>query len=1125
MDMSDNKSQIFKSYEELAQTEVYTRWLNDEFPDREGLLDVDRRDFLKLGAATMALAGLAGCRPLAEVRAVPYVRAPENQAMGHAYSYATTLSLSGYGRGVLVEQHEGRPTKIEGNPNHPSSLGSTDVWAQAEILNLYDPDRSQAVRRLADPASWDEHNTVLLDVLKSLPEGEGFRLLTEVIVSPSVAAAIEAFLKLYPKAVWHQWQPINRDNVLEGTKLAFGKPLNPVYDLTSAKVVVSLDADFLMSMPGSVRYARDWAETRRVRKSSPKMSRLYAFESSYSVTGASADHRLPVKPSEIEAIARALYAKLAGGSAPLVLSESAVKFVDAVAKDLAENNGASVVIPGEEQSPAVHALAQAINAKLSATGRTVRYTAPVEARPESAVASIKALADAANAGAVKGLLILGGNPVYDAPADLKLGEALTALEAGKEKIPYRAHLSRYEDETSELCHWHLPESHDLEAWGDARGHDGTVSLVQPLIEPLYDSRSVLEVVSLHAGKPAPGIELVRANYAVTDDVWQTVLEKGVVPNNDAAQAIPVTPVADVLGALPAAPAASGIEVNFRPDPTLWDGSFANNAWLQELPKPITTVVWDNAAIISPQTAIDLKVIPAYGDSDAVNIAQHSGRQKIRVRVGDGSLEIPVWILPGQPNGVVTLYLGSGRVRAGHIGTDIGFDTYSVRQSGGLGYATGASIEATGETYEMVYTQPHHLMRSEFVESVNRDIVRSSRLDHYAEKGGVIFEEIVHHDFTDAGHGEGHGDEHVESGDVVADWYRQEWKYEKADPSRKNDANKEGVLVSLSGVLPSRLQPVGDVDRSFRTASGVTSCTIACQAENNIPVVGKDQVWRGREMHWIRIGPLLRDARRQESREGGQPLPSDSVHAVRKSALRAGLSGRGDGSLPRGVEPEWSTTAASERATAPTTAPTRFGASTSSSGRRPTRLARAVSTSSVRGRRSRCSQTRTSRFADAAVMEKCTYCVQRINEVRIDAKKEGREIKDGEIVTACQQACPTGAIVFGDVNDPKSAVSMLKAEPHDYGLLTDLNTRPRTTYLARIKNPNPELEPLPVEAAKAGRTRVNGASRTSPSGRRPGSSRRTSSTVATTTSRSPTSSRGWFSTRVRRSGGLGWWASR
>ena len=609
--------------------------------------------------------------------------------MGHPYVYATTLSLSGYGRGVLVEQHEGRPTKIEGNPNHPSSLGSTDVWAQAEILNLYDPDRSKAVRKLADPASWDEHNSALREILKTLPGGEGFRLLTEAVTSPALAAAIEALLKLYPKAVWHQWQPMHRDNVHEGTKLAYGRSLNPVYDLTSAKVVVALDADFLMSMPGSVRYARDWADTRRVRKSAPKMSRLYSIESSYSVTGASADHRLPVKPSEVESIVRALYGKLAGGSATTSLSESAAKLVDALAKDLSENKGTSVVIPGEEQSPAVHALAHAINATLGALGSTVRYTAPVEARPENGVASLKALVDAANAGSVKALLILGGNPVFDAPADLKLGEVLTAAEAGKEKIPYRAHLSRYEDETSELCHWHLPESHALEAWGDARGHDGTVSLVQPLIEPLYDSRSALEVISLLANKPAPGIELLRANYALTDEVWQTVLEKGVVPNNDAAQSISASPVADVLGALPSAPAASGIEVNFRPDSTLWDGSFANNAWLQELPKPITTVVWDNAAIVSPQTAVDLKVIPAYGDSDAVNIAQHSGRQKIRVRVGDGSLEIPVWILPGQPNGVVTLYLGGGRVRAGNVGTDIGFNAYAVRPSNGLGHVAGA----------------------------------------------------------------------------------------------------------------------------------------------------------------------------------------------------------------------------------------------------------------------------------------------------------------------------------------------------------------------------------------------------------------------------------------------------
>ena len=1066
MDMSDTNPQLFKSYEELAQTDVFRRWRDDEFPDREGLLDIDRRDFLKVGAASLALAGLAGCRPLAEVRAVPFVRAPENQAMGHPYSYATTLVRSGYGLGVLVEQHEGRPTKIEGNPNHPSSLGGTDVWAQAEILNLYDPDRSAEVRHLGDVSNWTEHNNALRDALKAAPGGEGVHLLTESVTSPALAAAIEAFLVLYPKAVWHQWQPIARDSVHEGTRLAFGKPLNPVYELSAAtKVVVSLDADFLTSLPGSVRYARDWADTRRVRKAKAEMSRLYVVESSYSVTGASADHRLPVKPTEVENVARALYAKIVGGTAPS-LSDSAAKLVDALASDLTAGAGASVVIPGEEQTPAVHALAHAINAKIGAVGKTVRYTMPVEARAESGVASLKSLVDAASAGSVQALLILGGNPVFDAPADLKLGEVLVATEAGKEKIPYRAHLSRYEDETSEICHWHLPESHGLEAWGDARGHDGTVSIVQPLIHPLYESRSALEVMSLLADKPMPGLDLVRANYAVSDDAWQTLLEKGIVPNNDVAQAVAVTAVAGLLDSLPAAPASGGIEVNFRPDPTIWDGSYANNAWLQELPKPITTVVWDNAAIVSPQTAIDLKIIPAYGDSDAVNIAQHAGRQKVRVKVGDGSVELPVWILPGQPDGVVTLYLGGGRLRAGKVGTDIGFNTYAVRSSGGLGHVTGATVEATGEIYQLVFTQPHHLMRSEFGESVNRDIVRSSRIDHYASKGGTIFEEVEHHDFTDAGHGEGgHAEPAGEAGDVVADWYRQEWKYEKADPKRKNDANKEGY-GSLYPEFSREGYNQWAMSIDLTTCIGCNVCTIACQAENNIPVVGKDQVWRGREMHWIRMDHYFEtpDVRNPEKVVSHfLPIPcmqcekapcepvcpvAATVHS--HEGLNQMVYNRCIGTrycsnnCPYKVRRfnflKWTQADA-------------LGARGLDYFREGTPLKMLANPDvTVRGR---------------GVMEKCTYCVQRINEVRIDAKKEGRGINDGEIVTACQQACPTGAIVFGDINDPKSAVSLLKAEPHDYGLLTDLNTRPRTTYLARIKNPNPELEPLPAEAAKAG----------------------------------------------------------
>jgi MoCo/4Fe-4S cofactor protein with predicted Tat translocation signal len=1067
MDMSETK--LFKSYAELAQTDEYVRWRDDEFPDREGLLDIDRRDFMKLSAAGMALAGLAGCRPLEQKKAVPFVRSAEDRAAGREYFYATTLTRSGCGLGVLVEQHEGRPTKIEGNPNHPSSLGATDVWAQAEILNLYDPNRSQLVRENGETSSWDAFYDAFRTLLKSAPDGEGVRVLTPPITSPSEAAAIQTFLAARPKAVWHQWSPLSADSAHVGAQLLFGKAADAVYDLSNAKIVVSLDADFLLTMPGSVRYARDWANRRRVRRAEPgpgaEINRLYTIESSYTITGASADHRLSAKPTDIENIARALYAKLVGSASAPVLTGGAAAFVDALVKDLAANNGAAIVIPGDEQSPAVHALAQAINARLSAPGRTVRYIEPGQVRPESGVASLKELVDAASAGQVKALVILGGNPVYDAPADFKLAELMLASVGDKEKIPLRVHLSAYEDETSELCHWHLPQSHALESWGDARAHDGTVSLIQPLIQPLYDTRTSLEVLAQLADRPALGRDLVRSVYtSMAEPAWQQALEVGTLPGT-ARTALTLTPKGDVLSLIGPAPASAAIEVNFRPDPTLLDGSFAPNAWLQELPRPITTIVWDNAAIISPATAMAIKLMPAYGTSDAVNIAQYSGRQKLKVTIDGQSVSVPVWILPGQPNGVVTLYLGGGRARGGGIAEGVGFDVYPVRLSSGLGHAS-AQVEPTGEMWEVVYTQPHHLMRSEFEESANRDIVRSSRLDLYRSKSGEIFEKVEHHDFTDAA-GEHHEAEKPEGApdEVVADWYRQDWKYETQDPSRKNDANKEGYS-SLYPEFSRKGYNQWAMSIDLTTCIGCNACTIACQAENNIPVVGKDMVGRGREMHWIRMDhyfetPDISDPDAVESHFLPIPCmqcekaPCEPVCPV--AATIHSHEGLNQMVYNRCIGTRYCSNNCPYKVRRfnflKWTQADALGAKGLDFYREGTPLKMLANPDvSVRGR---------------GVMEKCTYCVQRINEVRIDAKKEGREIQDGEIVTACQQVCPTSAIVFGDLNNPDSKVSRLKAETHDYGLLTDLNTRPRTTYLARIKNPNSALKPMPVLEAAAG----------------------------------------------------------
>ncbi|MES2462839.1 MAG: TAT-variant-translocated molybdopterin oxidoreductase, partial [Armatimonadota bacterium] len=614
------KGRLFwRAFEQVAETPEFKEWIEDEFPNRASLLQANRRQFLTLGGAALAMAGLTGCRVMPQTKAVPYVRSPEEVVPGNAMVFASTLTRGGYATGVLVESHEGRPTKIEGNPRHPASLGSTDVFEQAEILTMYDPDRSQAVTHNGEISAWDNVVGVLREVTRKADGngGAGMHLLTDTVTSPLLASQMQQILKRYPNAQWHRYEPAGRDNVHAGTQLAFGRPLNPVYRLRGAKVIISLDGDFLKTLPGNVRYAREFADGRRVRANRTVMNRLYVAESSYSITGTMADHRFAIKPSEVEQFARALHARVTGeGTADAPASVKA-EVLDAMVRDLQANRGASVVIPGDEASPAVHAIAHALNGALGAIGTTVIYTAPVEANIDNGVASLKALGDAANAGRVQSLFILGGNPVYNAPRDLNFADALISKD-GKKKIPLIVRLGQYEDETSAYADWHVPEAHPLEAWSDARAFDGTVSIVQPLIAPLFDSRSVHEFLAELIGQPKPGYDILlahyRANYrptgAVAFEKWfQTVLHDGVVPNT-ALPAVAVTAPTGLLARLPAPAAGSGLEIAFRLDPTVWDGRYANNSWLQEIPKPITTLVWDNAAIISPATAQKVNLVSA-----------------------------------------------------------------------------------------------------------------------------------------------------------------------------------------------------------------------------------------------------------------------------------------------------------------------------------------------------------------------------------------------------------------------------------------------------------------------------------------------------------------------------------
>jgi len=1103
---------LWKSFEELAETPEFHKWVADEFPNRSSLLGMDRKTFLRVSGAAMAMAGLSGCRILPQSKAVPYVRSPEVLVPGKPLEYASTLPRFGYGVGVLVTSHEGRPTKIEGNPRHPASLGSTLPQEQAETLVMYDPDRSQSTvsRRapgdtnpVAEITSYDQVADVLRTALVSqaVSGGSGFAVLTDTVTSPSLKAQMAALKAKFPAMRWYSYEPLGRENVHLGTQLAFGRALNPVYRLQNARVIVSLDANFFTDMPGSIRYSRDFAEGRRIRRGVRAMNRLYAVESSYTNVGAMADHRWAVKPSEVETFARALYAAVAGGSETKNFSGMAE-----LVADLKANPGAAVVVAGEQTSASTQTLANAINAAIGAIGSTVVYTEPIEANPVGQTAGLKSLTDALNGGSVKLLAIIGGNPAYDAPADMNFPQAIR-------KAALSIRLGLYEDETSANCQYHVPMAHPLEAWGDLAAFDGSVSIVQPLIAPLYNGKSANEFVGEILGDIKSGYDHLRTYWAGRAQTanfagwWERTLRDGFVPNTAAAPVV-VTVRPNIVDTLPAPVAGGATEIAFRPDPSLWDGRYANNSWLQELPKPITTITWDNAAIMSPATAKKLGVISDVDKNDAVNFAQANGKRVVKLAVNGAELEMPVWILPGQPNDTITVALGFGRTHCGQVGEGQGFDTYRLRTSGTMNFAPNVTVTPTATIYEIASTQPHHLLHAPEPglhaeknsaitygqKEENRSIIASATFEEYAAKNGEVVErehapsvpeatgfgttiekhEESHGKPGDAGHGAEKSSEHgeriaqglnengskfdgslggtpnmaghnrIDSPQVTADAYRKQWDY-----TDRGSSNREG-WGSLYPEYSSRGFNAWGMSVDLTVCTGCNACVTACQAENNIPTVGKDMVGKGREMHWIRIDHYYAGEDWDKPESYFQPVacvhcekaPCEPVCPV--AATIHSHEGLNQMVYNRCIGTRYCSNNCPYKVR-------RFnylkwtagvgGPQTLNYFDKPQLQMMANPDVTIRGR---------------GVMEKCTYCVQRINAARIEAKKAGRDIGDGEVVTACQQACPTQAIIFGDINNPESRVSKLREQPHDYSLLSELNTRPRTTYLARIKNPNPAI---------------------------------------------------------------------
>lgn len=1038
---------FWRSLNELSSTPKFKEWLVQEFPEGATLLESgSRRRFMQLMAASMGLAGLTACRRPVE-KILPYAKGVEGLVHGAPQHYATVMNVAGQAQPLVVEAIDGRPIKIEGNRKHPLSNGSANAWAQASILSLYDPDRSQAVLEKGKASTWDAFQAAAKATF--VGDGEGIRVLSGAVVSPTLASLRAGLAAKHPKAKWIEYEPINEDASLAGSELAFGDRLRPHLNLLKADVVVSLDCDFLQLDNPGLNIIRDFAKRRKAVDSAvpavaggehkadghasahghtavadhgpkpfpewdankpkeqqsdahPKadghnrsdgfkasapaahssdpaghstaaipagsaqeattINRLYVVENNFTLTGAQADHRLRLRASDIQAFAADLARKVAALPQGLKILGQSDKFVAALGKDLLAHKGRSVVVAGPRQPAIVHALAAVINQTLGNIGETVSYTRPGR---ESSSVGITELAKEIGAGQVKTLVVLGSNPLYTAPADLEFA-------AKYKSIATTIHLGYEVDETAVASTWHLPESHALESWGDAVTSDGTISLQQPLIEPLFKTRSAIEVISLALGITTSAYEQVKAQAKLADSAWRQALHDGLIAGSQATPSKPVGNAKAVETALGAAPKpAAGLEVVFTPSASTFDGRYANNAWLQEAPEPMTKIVWDNPALVSPKTAKELKL-----EEGSVIVVERGGRK----------VEAPVLVQPGHADNSVTLSLGYGRTSVGRVGTGVGYNAYLLRSTDAMGFGTGVTVSKSPRTYALVTTQEHH-------DQAGRPVVREATVEKYKEQAQFA----------------SHDDAHIEL-------------FQLFDSFDYSKGNQWGMVVDLQSCI------------------GCNACLVACQSENNIPVVGRDQVSKGREMHWIRLDRYFTGTE-DDPEVVYQPMacqqcenaPCESVCPV--AATVHSPEGLNDMAYNRCVGTRYCANNCPYKVR-------RFNYFNWHKDLEE--VGKMVFNPDVTVRM-------------RGVMEKCNYCVQRIQEVKIAHKIDGRKpIQDGDVLTACQQTCPAEAISFGNINDPESVVSKMKKNNRNYTLLHELNIKPRTTYLAKVRNPNPEL---------------------------------------------------------------------
>ncbi len=983
----------WRSLDELVDSPQFRKTLEEEFPGLAEELDnpataATRRSFLRVMAASLALAGLTSCR-WPKQRIMPFAYRPEGYVPGVARTYATALELGGAALGVLVKSVDGRPIKVEGNPLHPSSLGAATPWAQAAVLEMYDPERSTTlVRREGGQRrvpTWDDFLAFAAEqrAVFVARRGRGFAVLSEAVSSPTVLGLRDMLLTRLPEARWLEFEAVSRDAERAALQQVYGTPLRARSHLDQAEVIVALDSDLLFGHPEGLRHAREWGVARR--GDGATMPRLHVAEALLSVTGAAADHRLARPAGTIGALLLQLAAEVAragvalpaglGSNSPFAAGTPEADFAARAARDLARSRQRALVVVGPAQPVDVHAVAAALNHALGAVGRTVTYVAGDDPGRRSHLEAISELAAGLADGSVEALWILGGNPAWDAPAELEFAQRVAAC-------PHTLHLSLYDNETSRLCRWHLPRAHALESWGDVRAWDGTVSVVQPLIEPLYGGRTPAEVLAALLGESAlSAYDLTRRTFAARwgsgEDPWRQALSDGVVRDSAWPAVAPRLSAEAVAAAAVrlAVPPAGGRELVLYADGKVYDGRFANSGWLQELPDPITTLTWDNAATLAPEDARELGV----RQGDVVRLTQ-----------GGRSVEAPVCVVPGQARGVVGLALGYGRQAGGSVAAGAGVNAYPLRTAIAPSFATGVELQRTGRRRRLSATQEHHVIDTLGMAERGRrvgSLIREASLEEFRR----------HPEFAK-------GTERTNSRPL---WQPMEFKGE----------HQWGMAIDLSACI------------------GCGACTIACQAENNIPVVGRAQVAKGREMHWIRVDRYFAgDPSEPQVRFQPMPCqhcenaPCESVCPV--AATLHSEEGLNQMVYNRCVGTRYCSNNCPYKvrrfnffnnfAKVPATTRMVFNPEVT-----------------VRGR---------------GVMEKCTFCIQRIEAARIAAKNERRPLRDGEIVPACAQTCPTQAIVFGDLKDPNSEVSRLHRHSRAYGILEELFTKPRTLYLAKLTNP-------------------------------------------------------------------------